>query len=231
MQTLLEEIAMTEFAHDERVTGLAYNTLYYVFYSDPYLAGGAVTYYVSAIKYAVLASPGNFFVGSILTPPQGGQDTVGNNDGGVGAQGGLTMSVFATAVNTTGSWTNTNQAIDGNASTPATIGGVTSGTIVVSGFPATTLYGGQALNVAAFAQVTGPGTASISYSTDGGATFTAIQSISPPTGTQQFINFTDYQVTLPPNISLANVQVKLEFTGAALHDNAAFYEAWVANLK
>jgi len=99
MQTIFEEIAATESAHDERVTGLAYNTLYYVFYSDPYLAGGAVTYQVASTKAAVLASSGNMYVGSILTPAAGGPDTIGNNDGGAGAQNGMVITLLMSATN------------------------------------------------------------------------------------------------------------------------------------
>ena len=70
------------------VTNLGYGTLYYVFYSDLYFLGGAVTYLVSTVKEDALNNSSYFYVGSIRTPSQGAADTVGTGDGGTGAQTG-----------------------------------------------------------------------------------------------------------------------------------------------
>ncbi len=57
------------------VTGLAYATLYYVFYDDPSRAGGAVTYDATTVQLDAFASTDNpyrLFVGSVTTPATSG---------------------------------------------------------------------------------------------------------------------------------------------------------------
>jgi hypothetical protein len=108
------------------ITGLSYNTLYYVYHDDPGFIGGAVTYHATTTKATALNSAGRFFDGSIVTPQAGAPDTVGNNDGGAGAQMGVTTVLnFSTAtihsVSGTGSITNPQYAIDGDPSTYAAI--------------------------------------------------------------------------------------------------------------
>jgi len=72
------------------ITGLSFDTLYFVFYDDANFAGGAVTYQQSTTKETALSGAGRFFVGSIRTPRDEGSDTIGNDDGGTGAQSGQT---------------------------------------------------------------------------------------------------------------------------------------------
>jgi hypothetical protein len=79
------------------ITGLSYNTLYYLYFDDPGFVGGAVTYVATTTKETAIAVAGRFFVGSIQTPQSGALDTVGNGDGGTGAQSGL-MTVFSFAL-------------------------------------------------------------------------------------------------------------------------------------
>lgn len=86
---------------DLSVTGgsiptLAFSTLYFIYYDDPDFAGGTVTFNATTVKENVLNNAGRFFTGSILTPADGAADTIGNNDGGVGAQFGYTFSSLAT---------------------------------------------------------------------------------------------------------------------------------------
>lgn len=69
------------------ITGLDYNTLYYVFFIDQNAEGGTVTYYASTTKEDAIAD-GVFFLGSCVTPRPGAPDTIGNNDGGGGAENG-----------------------------------------------------------------------------------------------------------------------------------------------
>lgn len=105
------------------ITGLAYNTLYYVYYDDPGFLGGAVTYAATTTKENALIPAGRFFVGSILTPQVGTLDTNGDDDGGSGAQNGMLnmypMSVVGTIVSGsgTGSITNSQNAVDGDQTT------------------------------------------------------------------------------------------------------------------
>jgi len=71
------------------ISGLAYDTLYYIYYDDLLFAGGAVTYHADTVKEAALNGPARFYVGSIMTPKAGAIDTIGFNDGGTGAQTGM----------------------------------------------------------------------------------------------------------------------------------------------
>jgi len=107
------------------VTGLSYDTLYYVYYDDPSFLGGTVTYHATGTKETALNGAGRFFVGSITTPVAGGVDTVGNDDGGSGAQSGmvtvLPMSVATVSTIGNGSVANPNNAIDGDQSTYASL--------------------------------------------------------------------------------------------------------------
>jgi hypothetical protein len=126
METFSDEITSTEIAADEFLTGLAYDTQYFVFYSDPFLAGGAVTYLESTTKTDALSSPNYFFVGSIRTPKAGAIDTSGNGDGGTGAQSGMvnTLSPSTTVTSLLGtgySISSPTNAFDGDTTTFATL--------------------------------------------------------------------------------------------------------------
>jgi hypothetical protein len=78
------------------ISGLSYATTYHVYYDDPSYAGGAVTYSANTDQAIALDASGRFYVGSILTPVAGGIDTIGNNDGGTGAQSGQTYLLYPT---------------------------------------------------------------------------------------------------------------------------------------
>jgi hypothetical protein len=107
--------------------GLAYNTLYYVYYDDPAFSGGSVTYHATVTKEIVLVNENRFFVGSIKTPKATANDSVGNNDGGAGAQIGILSgtfemdSIYSQAVTGNGSITNASKAIDGTDADYATL--------------------------------------------------------------------------------------------------------------
>jgi hypothetical protein len=82
------------------ITGLNYNTLYYIYLDDPSLVGGTPSggYQDTLAKENAFAGITRFFVGSIVTPPSGGASTIGNNDGGVSSQNGmLSMFLFTQA--------------------------------------------------------------------------------------------------------------------------------------
>ncbi|KKL26895.1 hypothetical protein LCGC14_2390690, partial [marine sediment metagenome] len=101
------------------VTGLSFDTLYYIYYDDPNLAGGAVTYASTTTKEDALDNSGRFFVGSILTPVNGAFGTEGNTDGGGGAQSGLIIASRPTADSAIsgGGWASPTNAYDRKADT------------------------------------------------------------------------------------------------------------------
>lgn len=111
------------------ITGLAYNTLYYVYFADPgFVPLSAPTYLASTTKEDAIDAAGYMFIGSILTPISGGPDTTGNNDGGGGAQNGvlniLSMSLLnPVLLNGNAAVANLQNAVDGN---PTTYGSITA---------------------------------------------------------------------------------------------------------
>jgi len=95
--TMRSSIGPTDMAvHSGVITGLLPSTTYHVYYDDPTYAGGAVTYFANTDQAVALDAEGRFYVGSILTPITGGLPTVGNNDGGTGAQSGQTYILSPT---------------------------------------------------------------------------------------------------------------------------------------
>jgi hypothetical protein len=66
------------------ITGLGFNTQYYVFGSDPTYAGGAVTFQASTLPQDVVDDEGLVFAGRIITPADGGGGTGGEGGGGGG---------------------------------------------------------------------------------------------------------------------------------------------------
>lgn len=105
------------------ITGLDFSTLYYIYHADPTYEGGAVTYLSSTTKEDSLADLGYFFDGSIMTPANGAPDTIGNNDGGSGAQNGsvLVLTPLFVSEETGHTITSPNSAIDGSLSTFASV--------------------------------------------------------------------------------------------------------------
>jgi hypothetical protein len=107
------------------VTALSYSTLYYIYYDDATLAGATVTFNATTTKSTAINGVGRIFIGSIITPAATAPNTIGNNDGGVGAQAGQTsVFLFGTSTATvTGGATNANpkNAIDGDLTTFAKI--------------------------------------------------------------------------------------------------------------
>ncbi len=74
------------------VTSLTNDVLYYIYYDDDGFVGGSVTYFATTTRETAIDATGRFFVGSIKVPASGAADTVGNNDGGSGAQWGQQVS-------------------------------------------------------------------------------------------------------------------------------------------
>jgi len=83
------------------ITGLAYDTKYYVYADDPEFEGGAVTYKTTTDKAVIVADLGRYFVSEVTTPSAARSATTG----GVGAgcsvlESDLTTSGLPTATST-----------------------------------------------------------------------------------------------------------------------------------
>lgn len=194
------------------ITSLAYGTGYYIYYDDPTLAGGAVTYNATVTKTTALQGAGRFFVGSITTPAAGAIDTVGNNDGGAGAQNGGSLAVISTIQTPTlgGGYGNIS-AISGLSalSNAAAASEQWSGFIPQSQSPASAIT----LTITSQVAVTGAGTGNtiLSYSTDGGSTFTTIYNSSVNRAlTTDVVN-----ITLPATAQKIVVFAQNSHTGGA----------------
>lgn len=214
------------------VTALSYSTLYYIYYDDASLAGGAVSYQATTTKTTAINGAGRFFVGSILTPKATAPDTNGNGDGGTGSQiGGLSQllcSVATPTVNSPGTVTNPGNAIDGDFTTFATLAITTSGLaqLKVGGIPG--YRSGRALSltlkILSGVTVVGTGyTVTLAYSTNGGGTFTTIYSVSASRV------LTLDTVSLPVTTNPGAVQVVLSVSqlSGTNSANAKLYEAWI----
>jgi hypothetical protein len=228
------------------VTGLSYSTLYYIYFDDGTLAGGAPTYNATTTKTTAINGTGRFFIGSIVTPAATAPNTVGNNDGGVGAQAGQT-SVFlfgasaSAGVSGQGSVTGATNAIDGNLTTHATLqitaaGSAASGATLnlTTASPTSAPWSSLTLNILSAVPTNGvtPGAniAKLQYSLDGGNSFTSVYSLGASTTRA----LTTDSISLPLNQNLALVQIQ-----ASLQRNNGFpqaveldlYEAWVLGLQ
>jgi len=225
------------------VTALSYSTLYFLYYDDPTLAGGAVTYAATTTKTTAINGAGRFFVGSITTPAATAPDTAGNNDGGVGAQyggtpiflGGSSVVSGVSGAPTTG---NTGNIIDGNLTTFCQFKTVNTGssqpqgaTYAITGFSPTSLpYSSLTLSVRS-AIPTNPASgisASCQYSLDGGSTFTTIWSVSA--GTTRAL--TTDTVSLPVNQNLGLLVVKFlpNRTAGQIVAELDMYEVWIVGI-
>lgn len=121
--TIIAGVGDINYTPTASITGLNPSTLYYTYYSDATLAGGAVTVFASQNKSdAVGVTAGLFFLGSIVTPATGAPDTKGNKDGGVAAQtGAIDILPFNVSlidnVGGNGAINNPQNAVDGDPTT------------------------------------------------------------------------------------------------------------------
>jgi hypothetical protein len=181
------------------ITGLSYATGYYVYEDDPTLAGGAVTYHAATTKGTALQGAGRFYVGSITTPASGAIDTIGNNDGGGGAQNGGTLVILSTAqAGTYGSVTPT------SAASPVSNAG--SATETWSGYVPQNPASPSVIQIQVTSSVviigTGVGNSILQYSTNGGSSFTTVYNTSVNRAlTTDIVN-----VTLPANVTSIQIQ-------------------------
>ncbi len=163
-------------ATDVSITGstigsLLNATLYYVCYDDATLAGGAVTLVATTTKETALLGNGRFYVGSVATPAGGAADTVGNNDGGAGAQSGLIANTHPTV--TAGTFDN----VDATGGSGTVTSGLTTEQSVWYGInPAANdnLAYKKILNITSHVTfTTATGTAKLEYSLNGGNSYAA----------------------------------------------------------
>lgn len=176
------------------ITALSYGTGYYIYYDDATLTGGSVTFNATTTKTTALNGAGRFFVGSITTPISGAIDTIGNNDGGTGAQSGATLNIISTIQTPTlgGGYGNitpiSGLSVLSNASATSE---QWSGYIPQSQAPPSAIT----LTVTSQVAITGAGTGqtTLSYSTDSGSTFTTIYNVS----TNRALTTDVINITLP----------------------------------
>jgi hypothetical protein len=225
------------------VTSLSFATLHYIYYDDATLAGGSVTFNAATIKETALNDDDRFFVGSILTPPNGGGDTIGNDDGGVGAQFGQSLRLSpATDTPTTvgnGSVSNSTNARDGDTSTSTTQGlngdsGTNEATVEVLDFPSAFLsWKSLTLKVRNEVQTnsinTGGGIARLIW--NDGTSDTDIYTLSA--GTTRSLQ-TD-SVTLPLSTNTSQITVRLRLrvgpTATSGSLDGRIYEVWIEGVS
>jgi hypothetical protein len=212
------------------IVSLSRSTLYFVYYDDLPQLGGAVTFNATTTKEVALQTVGRFFVGSILTPKAASDATIGNNDGGVGAQHGNLYRVLPTLAkdtvnadpnfvpirNTFGQGADA----DGDLTTFVLYQG-TPGTRIVTGFP-TVIINWTSLKLKIKTQVVQAGTQplDLSYSLDNGATFTNIYTVAAFGTRATTVDVINLSITQNP----ALVQVKYNMNGNGTWD---LYETWI----
>jgi hypothetical protein len=202
------------------ITALAYSTLYYVYFDDAALAGGAATYNATTTKSTANNGAGRFFLGSIFTPNHGGVATVGYNDGGTGATSGKSLiggpgsQVVTTSGASVPTFSTFGSSMSGDQSlfdtlTSTGTSNTKSLTYVLSNFGFSNQnYTALSLNVKSALPTNGlNGTGAkwvITYSLNGGITFNALRSTSA--GSTYAVTTDTVNLDLRQN--LAAVQVK-----------------------
>jgi hypothetical protein len=227
------------------ITALSYATLVYIYYDDATLSGGTVTFNATTTKTTALNGAGRFFIGSIVTPAATAPNTIGNSDGGVGAQSGQTAvflfgAATASGVSGQGSVTGANNAIDGNLTSFATVAISSAGSaasnaalILSAASPSSAPWSSLTLFVRSAVTAntdTNLTPASMDYSLDGGVNFINIYTVAASTTRA----LTTDSITLPLNQNLALLRVQSSVsrnTGFAQVVTVHVHEAWVVGLQ
>jgi len=201
------------------ITGLNYSTTYFVYFDDPTVSGGAVSYQVTTTREVVYQNMTRFFVGSIGTPVSGGGTTYGNNDGGAGGQYAKTMKNLPTSYATSGSGTfsNPGNAIDNDPGTFMEMDSSAANLVyTASGFASFGSWFTQnVLQVISYVPAVSNGSVYIDYSTDGGSTWTNLRTVS--SADTQLMTST---VNLPLSIPTQNVQVRITAPGGSTQSSS-----------
>jgi len=215
------------------ISSLAFNTLYFIYCDDPTFQGGTQTYEATVTKENALSGAGRIFIGSIYTPADGAAATTGNNDGGAGAQTGFSfpLSPSSYAVEFSDfSPTNPTRFFDGDPNSYAGVAGNGPASdyqqLDVFGFSTVGLARKSAtLRVTTEVTKSGTaGTATLSYSLNGGDTWTQIYSVTNATRAKQ----TD-SVVLSASQSLGAVRVRAYCIGSVNASTITIrgYEIWI----
>ncbi len=213
------------------VTALSYDTTYFVAYDDdgnpP--TGGAKTFAAYTTKESALNARGRFYVGSVRTPAAGGVDTVGNNDGGAGAQTGFLHVSRPSATATLGNaWTSPGNAFDADLSTFSS-GTTNAGTALRqqkwTNFNAPTIPitpVSVTLKVKRDLSLGGAVNNQTFYSTNGGSTWTLWSSDNA-----SFAARVD-SIALPTNVNFSQVQFRADSSWNSGADTIhKIYEVWI----
>ncbi len=194
------------------ILSLAYSTGYFIYFDDSVLAGGSETFHATTSKGTALQGSGRFFIGSCTTPAAGQPDTLGDNNGGTGVQTGQTLIVLSTAQSPNGTAGYGNLTPVSANTTISNVGAATEQWLSYipqsSGIPSAIT-----ISVTSSVTITGAGTgnAILSYSTDGGSTFTTIYNVSATRASQtDMVN-----VTLPATVSKIVIQAQNSHTAGA----------------
>jgi hypothetical protein len=167
-------------------------------------------------------------VGSILTPPSGGSSTIGNNDGGAGAQVGFLERFWPTAA-PSGNYLRPENAFDRNTSTYSLCVALTGSTLqqTWSGFPQSgreTLATSIVLKVlSSVTNAVSTDTVKLSYSVNDGGTWTDIYSVSA----NRALTLDSVSLTLP--VATSRVQVLASVIAGSYSTNTThkIYEIWL----
>lgn len=227
------------------VTALSYNTLYYVSYDDASLAGGGVTFNAATTKETALTGSGRFYVGSILTPKAAAAATVGNNDGGVGAQAGglfilyfgarnfLTVSGGAPTITNPGNMNDGDNTTSMNMQYTGT-SSLNQEDVTDLGLSPQSLVGATSVLLKIKTQVTtnslvgvSAGNAVLKYTLDGGGSYTTVYSLG--NGATRALTTDSFTIPISQSLSLLQVVITVKTFAANTSGTLSvdFYEAWL----
>jgi hypothetical protein len=226
-----------------QITALARKTIYYIFYDDWFIKGGQVQFQATTTKEVAIQKLGRFFVGSILTPPAGGTDTVGNNDGGSGAQDGR-LYVISPSFRVDPSFGANKifaldaQIADGDTSTASVYFCPANGSTLfigyIGGFPSVN-YSWKSLSLKIKTSAVtglftgggaGPSICRARYSLDYGASWTTIYDLTAA-NQNRALTVDTIALSVNQNVSLILVDIAVDCGSAGWSATINGYEVWV----
>lgn len=194
-------------------------------------------HHVSLTKEGAQGGTTTFFLGSIMTPAAGGQNTIGNNDGGVAGAPGM-LNIFQLKVNSStatgvgASITSPNYSCDSNTTTACVLGlaGPSASDVIILSPVIGLIRRFSSVNLKVLLSVptntlSGVDGLTVSYATDG-VSYTTILSVAG--GTTKPL--TTLSVALPLTGNLAQLTVKLNLSAGPSDSGIAgvyLYEVWI----
>lgn len=197
----------------------------FIYYDDPGFRGGSVVFNLTFTREEARNKVGRFFVGSVALPTSGGAATVGNNDGGGGAEYTRDGRIYPASY-TAANWSTPANGIDPDDASYASAS--TAGndlTYEAYAFPQFNWFvSKKKLVVKSEITAVSGSTALLEYSLNGGASWTVLRSVSaadsaPVTST------VDLLVTQKSE----DVRVRLRLPGANASGNASNYAGTAAD--